>query len=274
MLDAYDYSTDPKKPKVIYLESDFCDINLIEKVKNGFFKQIYHLAAKPRVEWTVQNPILSTEENFNKSIVLARAAATGSAKFIFSSTAAVYGTVYILPTLPHTVTSPNSPYGLAKLCVENYLKLFESLYGLEWIALRYFNVYGPGQPGDSPYSTAVSAWCHKALAGEPLRSDGDGEQTRDMVFVEDVARANVMAGKKRLKKGKSFNVGSGHRVSNNHILGAFAKRGYDDVTQGPERPGDVRHTLADIRNIYEDIGWEPKVSFEKGLQITLDYWGL
>ena len=117
------------------------------------------------------------------------------------------------------------------------MELFEELYGLDWASLRYFNVYGPAQPGNSPYSTVVSAWCYRALENKPLRSDGDGTQTRDMVYVDDIVSANIVVAKTKLLPYRIYNVATGKSYSNNEIRNEFIKAGYTDVVNAPERPG-------------------------------------
>ena len=169
-----------------------------------------------------------------------------------------------------------SPYALQKLVVENFCQLFFKLYGLESVCLRYFNVFGPGQPGDSPYSTAVSAWLDKIATGQPLRSDGDGEQTRDIVYIDDVVEANIRAAESsRVMEGNTYNVGTGATYSNNEILGLLKNKfGNLEINHAPERPGDVKHTKADISKIYEDLGWKPGWDFVSGLNETIKWWEL
>jgi UDP-glucose 4-epimerase len=216
---------------------------------------------------------LSTNENFTKVLKLAKSCADGKSRLVFSSTAAVYGDTDSLPTVESTEKNPQSPYGLSKYCVEQYLALFGSLYSLDWAALRYFNVYGPAQPGDSPYSTVVSAWCTKALNNEPLRSDGDGNQTRDMVHVDDVVSANIIVANTTSLEERIFNVGSGKAVSNNQIREFFVERGYDQVVHAETRKGDVRHTLSDTSKL-EKLGWNCIYSFSEGIKNVLNYWKL
>lgn len=276
LADIYSYENDSAEPRLVVIEGDCVHKSIINRVVAGEFTTIFHLAAKPRVEWCVENPTLSTSENFNKSIALAYAAAQGKTKFVFSSTSAVYGDGVGLPTCETEPTNPNSPYGLAKLCVEQYLDLYEKLYNLDWVALRYFNAYGPGQLGDSPYSTAIAAWCHKAKKDEPLRSDGDGEQSRDMVFVEDIAQANIIMSVFHTADtgNRIYNIGTGMSYTNNQILSLFADKGFDSVTRAPERPGDVKHTRANINRLREDFLWSPPTSLEDGLALTFNWWGL
>ncbi|OUU74897.1 MAG: hypothetical protein CBC29_07155 [Methylococcaceae bacterium TMED69] len=269
----YDVQTDPKSPKIVFIEADFNHDAILERISSGFFRKVFHLAAKPRVEWSVQNPMEATDENFNKSLKLAIACATGNCRLIFSSTSAVYGNTGELPSTENSKTAPTSPYGLSKLCCEQYFELFENLYGLDWVALRYFNAYGPGQDGSSPYSTAVSSWCSKAIKGESLRKDGDGSQSRDLVHVSDIVSANICVSEAELNEEKVFNVGLGKSYTNNYILEKFSSRGYTQITEASEREGDVKHTLANIDKL-RALGWEPNVGFEEGLESVFDYWGL
>ena len=273
MLGMYDRKKDPRSPGVVFVNSDFANQYVVEFI-NGFnIDTVYHLAAKPRVEWSVENPVESTTENFSKVLVLAKACADANARLVFSSTAAVYGNCDIVPTAETSPKKPESPYGLSKLCAENYLSLFENLYGLDWAALRYFNVYGPAQPGNSAYSTVVSAWCHKACVNEPLRSDGDGTQTRDMIYVDDVVSANVFIGSAPFLKERIYNVGSESSISNNKIRSFFTKRGYTEVEHAPKRKGDVKHTCADTTRL-KNLGWKCKISFSEGISKVFDFWEL
>ena len=145
------------------------------------------------------------------------------------------------------------------------------------MCLRYFNVFGPGQYGDSPYSTAVSAWCHAIKNGLECRSDGDGEQTRDMCYVDNAVSANILAAISDKKfEGECYNISCGRRTSNKDILEAMKERFGERVKfkHAPERPGDVKHTLADWSKAKRDFGYEPLVHFWEGLERTYDWWGL
>ena len=273
MLEFYNTDTDTANPGAVYLNCDYSSLAIIKLIHTGQIKTVFHLAAKPRIEWSVENPVVSTAENFMKVLPLLKACGETNTRFVFSSTAAVYGDIKTLPTLEEDATKPKSPYGLSKLCVEQYMDLFNELYNLDYVALRYFNVYGPAQPGDSPYSTVVSAWCCKALEGKPLRSDGDGEQTRDMIYVDDVVQANIIVSEKIDLAHRVFNVGSGSSVSNNYIRQQFTEKGYDKVVHAKTRTGDVRHTQASIEKL-ESLGWKAETTFDNGLQKVFDYWNI
>jgi len=257
----------------VVIEGDFSHPKVLGLLVNYDFQAVFHFAAQPRVEVSVKEPVAVTNENLNKTLELARACAQVKVRLVFSSTSAIYGNTTELPTSESTQHNPANPYGLSKYCAEQYMSMFEDLYGLDWVALRYFNVYGPGQVGDSPYCTAIAAWCHKAKHGSDLRSDGDGEQTRDMVYVVDIADANILCSTAILKH-RIYNVGTGASVSNNWLLQKFAERGYTTVIHAPARVGDVRHTLADTSLLNDDLGWRPDIDISTGLELTWKWWGL
>ena len=152
--------------------------------------------------------------------------------------------------------------------------MFAKLYDLNVVCLRYFNVYGPRQSGESPYSTAISAWCNKIYSKERLRSDGDGTQTRDLIFVEDVADANIFAANcKRKFVGECFNIASGVSYSNNQILNMFRARFEEvKVVVAPWRPGDVMHTSACTSAAEFVLGFKAKTSLQEGLRQTWHWW--
>ncbi len=261
---------------LLVMTCDFASPVVLEKVAAGEYDVIFHLAANPRVEFSVEHPALTTHHNVQKTVELMTAAREKVGRFVFASSSACYGNVESLPTVEGSGDNPTSPYGLQKLVIEQFGKLYNELYNLDFAALRFFNAYGPGQDGTSPYSTAISAWCTRLHKGEPLRSDGDGRQTRDMVYVEDIARAMLAVSLHPEKIGfEVFNVGNGESFSNNEILDALAESFPDmDVNHAPERPGDVKHTLASIDKIKLCIGWSPKVNFWDGLDKTLEWWDL
>ena len=259
---------------VLVIEGDFTHKEILNRSKSGLYGTIFHLAAMPRVEFSVQYPFESNDLNVSRTLALLDSIRGGSTKFVFSSSSAVYGEIEQLPTTEFAPSNPQSPYGLQKRMIEDYLTLFGRLYDQQSVCLRYFNVYGPGQDGKSPYSTAVAAWCSALKEGRPLRSDGDGYQTRDLVFVKDVARMNRIAAESQHKfKGHAFNVGSGNSLSNNEVLDLLRIKFPNlEVNSAPARPGDVRETLADVSIAKHVLGWEPEVQFEDGLKMTLDWW--
>lgn len=268
---------DSRKPEVIVHTTDFCDVSIAAKILNQNYDVIFHLAANPRVGYCVENPVATTETNFSQTVELMGYAVNNAKRFIMASTSAIYGDpMGQLPTPETANPNPASPYGLQKLCCEQFGKMFSALYDLDTVFLRLFNAYGPRQFGDSPYSTAVSAWCDKIKNELPLRSDGDGEQTRDMVYVDDIVDAFMLAAERDQDfKGKILNVGTGSRLSNNSILSTLKEKFENiEITHAPVRVGDVRDTQADISTVAEELNWKPAHDFQAGLEKTLEWWDL
>ena len=273
LLHVYE-NQEHSQPEVLLMQGDFAHENVLSRIGRGMYDVIFHMAANPRVEYSVQCPVETTEINVLKTVALFYYAARHADRVIFSSSSSVYGNAESLPIREAAGGSPQSPYALQKKVAEEYASLFSKLYGLDVVCLRYFNVYGPRQRGDSPYSTAISAWCDKIKTSQPLRSDGDGSQTRDLVFVDDVVEANVLAAESsRIFSGESINIATGERHSNNKILERFQKKFGDlDVVNAPVRPGDVMHTEADITRAAELLEFVPRASLDEGLDRTWAWW--
>ncbi len=269
-------SAGPSSGGLLVITDDFASPSVMQRVAEKRYDVIFHLAANPRVEYSVKFPALTTNENVQKTVELMSAAINNIERFVFASSSACYGNVEQLPTTEDCPSNPTSPYGLQKLVVEAYGRLYSELYGTDFAALRFFNVYGPGQDGSSPYSTAISAWCTKLKNNEPLRSDGDGSQSRDLVYVEDVASALISTANHSQRIGFGvFNVCTGQAYENRQVLSKLGEYFPDAlVTQAPERPGDVKHTLGSFQELQSVTGWSPEVSFWDGLNRTLDWWGL
>lgn len=257
---------------------DFADPRLLKEVAiPGRFDYVFHQAAVPRVSYSVEYPGETADINTARTVKLMEACMKGGVKrFIAASSSSVYGGADIMPTPESEPKRPVSPYALQKHHVEEYCKLFHDLYGFDSVCLRYFNVFGPNQYGDSPYSTAVSAWCHAVKNGTALRSDGDGEQTRDLCYVDNVVQANINATKYvGTFHGEPFNVACGDRTSNNEILTWFKKRFPNiEVVHAPTRAGDVMHTCASLTKSKTYLGYEPTIKFWAGLERTVEWWGI
>jgi nucleoside-diphosphate-sugar epimerase len=280
MLPQYEekYESARDDSLVLVIQDDIESKDVLRRIEAGKYDRVFHLAANPRISYTVEHPANTFDINVTRTVKMLESVnrAPHKVRFIFSSTSSVYGDAKDLPTPESQEKAPLSPYGLQKLTVEEFLRLSHRLYGTDSVCLRYANVYGPRQFGNSPYSTAISAWCQKMNDGEPLRSDGDGEQTRDMVFVGDVVRANILAATREEGfDGIAMNVGTETRVSNNHILGLFRQKfGEVKVNHAPTRPGDVRNTQLSISTANSQLGYVPQVALEEGLARTWSWWGL
>ena len=261
---------------ILVMEGDFSHRLVLERAATGRYGVVFHLAAQSGVQFSVENPYAANETNVSKTLLLLEAIRGTGTKFVFSSSSAIYGEVEKLPTSEFSSSNPQSPCGLQKRMIEDYLTLFGRLYDQHSICLRCFNVYGPGQDGSSPYSMAVSAWCSAIKEGRPLRSDGDGYQTRDLVFVKDVARINRLAAESQHPfRGHALNIGSGSSHANIEILDILRARFSGiEIVNAPARQGDIRDTLADVSLAKEVLGWSPEVQFEEGLGMTLAWWGL
>lgn len=273
LLNAYE---EKEKDKTLVITGDFASSQILSRVAEKNYDFVFHLAAIPRVELSVKNPVLTTEHNVTKTILLMTACIENIKRFIFSSSSAIYGDVSDnFPSKESGSSCPSSPYALQKKVVEEYCSLYSKLYSLDSVCLRYFNVYGPGQYGDSPYSTAVSAWMDKLKNNLPLRSDGDGEQTRDMVYVGDVVQANIKAALHTDPLlGEVFNVGTGKSYSNNYILEILKQKFDFEINNAPERLGDVKHTKADLNKVRNVLKFNCDTNFEDGLEKTIEWWGL
>ena len=222
------------------------------------FNYVFHFAAQPRVEFSVQHPSYTMKQNvLVTSTLLEWAKGHGVSRVIFSSSSAVGG---------DGDGVPKSPYGLHKLVSEMECRLFSQLYGLDTVCLRYFNAYSEDQAFGGSYSTAICAWMEMIRQGKSLRIDGDGEQTRDLVHVDDIVLANIYAMQcPKWLGGKAYNVGSGTSVSMNYIRDFIDSRHDVEWNNTPERKGDIKHTLANISETQKDFGFEPTVSIEEGL---------
>ena len=252
----------PEEARLV--EGDLNDDAVLERAASDV-DLIYHQAAIVSVERTVESPRATNETNLDGSLAVLERARIEDARVILASSAAIYGEPTELPVVETAPAAPTSPYGVQKLAADEYAARYEALYGLPTVSLRYFNVYGPRQRG--PYSGVISAFISKANAGEPLRVDGDGKQTRDFVHVDDVVRANLLAAETSAV-GEAFNVASGERVSIRELADTIRELTGASVpiVHAEPRPGDVRHSVADLTKSIEVLGYEPRVGLVDGLR--------
>lgn len=267
------------RKKIIYQHGDpqihECSVKsfvITNKYKN--FDAVFHLAAQPSVLYSVEQPYKSFANNVQDTtlLLLTESADHKNIKrIIFASSAAVYGNTNCFPTTESSTIQPESPYGLQKYIGEKLLELQTRKHKLDGVSLRYFNVYGPYQYLTGAYATAVSAWLHAIKNKQPLRKDGTGEQVRDMVFVDDVVNANILAAQHKCRlDGVALNIASGTQVSNNHILDLLSQKFSFSIQNAPFRAGDVMKTAPSIELAEKIIGYKPKYDFTTGLQKTID----
>jgi len=266
---------DRPQDEVVFVEDSFSSLGMLQHIHEKNYDVIFHQAAIPRVSYSVEEPSMTTDTNIADTVRLFETARDNVSKIIFASSSSVYGGADILPTTEDQPKNPKSPYAWQKSAIEDFAKLCDELYDLDIVCLRYFNVFGPGQYGDSPYSTAVSAWCHAIKNNQQLRSDGDGTQSRDMCYVDNVVSANILAANANIKfMGKCYNIACGDRTTNKEILKYFQTKFNVKVKSAPWRSGDVMHTQANISKAERDFGYKPLVRFWDGLEKTIKWWGI
>ncbi|WP_049889567.1 NAD-dependent epimerase/dehydratase family protein [Natronolimnohabitans innermongolicus] len=253
---------------VTVVEGDLGDPIAVQKAARGV-DLIFHHAAVVSVARSVDAPRRSNETNLEASLLLLEQARQEDARIVVASSAAVYGHPDELPITEGASTEPTSPYGIQKLALDQYTRRYAELYDLETVALRYFNAYGPRQQG--PYSGVISTFLEQARAGDPITIEGDGEQTRDFVHVSDIVRANLRAATTDAV-GEAFNIGTGSRTSVRELAETIrdATDSSSPIVHCDPRPGDIRHSGADVSKAKRTLGFESRVSLESGIQSLVD----
>jgi UDP-glucose 4-epimerase len=231
---------------------------------------VFHQAGLVSVTESTERPVASQSANVGGTVQVLDSARRTDTSVVVASSAAVYGSPESVPVTEDAEHAPTSPYGIDKLAVDHYTRLFADLYDLPAVALRYFNVYGPGQP-DSGYSGVVSTVLSQARAEETLTVHGDGTQTRDFVHVDDVVRANLLAAESDAA-GRAFNVGTGTETSINELARAVVDvlDTDSDIAHVDGRPGDIDRSVADITAARSALGYEPTIPLADGLRTVVD----
>jgi nucleoside-diphosphate-sugar epimerase len=251
------------------------DLQSYERVHNAVrgCEVAFHLGALPSVPRSIQDPLTSNATNVVGTLnVLLAARDEGVRRVVYSSSSSLYGASTELPKREEMPTLPIAPYAVSKLASEGYCRAFHHVYGLETVSLRYFNVFGPGQDPQSQYAAVIPNFITAALEGGRPVVHGDGEQSRDFTFVDNAIDANLLAASAGGAAGQVFNVACGERTTLNQIvdrLSALTGQEIEPLHADP-RPGDVRHSLADISKARETLGYDPAVDFEEGFRRTFD----
>jgi UDP-glucose 4-epimerase len=254
-----------------FVEGDLAD----KRVSQDAVKEIdyvLHQAAVPSVQRSVQDPVGTNRANITATLNLLESSRNARVRrLVYAASSSAYGDTEVLPKKEDMPANPLSPYALQKLAGEQYCKLYHGLYGLETVSLRYFNVFGPDQDPDSDYSAVIPKFTTKLLAAESLTVYGDGEQSRDFTYIENVVEANLLALRAKEAPGKVCNIGCGERITLKQLIQILEKitDAKARVEYAAAKPGDVRHSLADIGRAKAILQYQPKISVEEGLQRTV-----
>ncbi len=262
----------PFLKEIELIDGDIRNPEVVKKAMKGV-DYVLHQAALPSVSRSIKDPITTNEVNVLGTLNILMAAKEAEAKkIVYASSSSVYGDTPQLPKREDAGVSPLSPYALSKLAGEEYSRLFTSLYGLEIVILRYFNVFGPRQDPTSQYAAAIPKFISSMLKGKRPTIYGDGEQSRDFTYVLNVVNANLLAITSKTKEG-IFNIACGERIAVNELvknLNGIMNTDIKPLHTNP-RPGDVRHSQAVISKAKEALGYKVEVDFEEGLRKTVDW---
>jgi len=262
--------------QIDFQEADLLDLEAVRKACVGV-DCVFHEAAIPSVPKSVKDPLGSNQANVDGTVnALVAARDAGVKRVVYAASSSAYGDTPTLPKHEGMIPNPISPYAVAKLASEYYMTSFYRCYGLETVSLRYFNIFGPRQDPSSPYSGVLAKFTTQMLCGEQPTIFGDGSQSRDFTYIDNAVEANLLAAHAPAAKvaGQVFNVATGTRFDLNETCKLLAKlTGYrGEPKYGPEREGDIQHSLADITRVEQALGYKPKVSFEEGLRRTVEWY--
>jgi nucleoside-diphosphate-sugar epimerase len=258
--------------RVEITRGDLADAETVARLAEGV-EVVFHQGAVPSVPRSVAEPVRTNRVNLTGTLnVLECARRAGVRRFVYAASSSAYGNTEVLPKVETMTPDPLSPYALQKYAGEVYCRLYHKLYGLETVALRYFNVFGPRQDPNSEYAAVIPRFATACLRGEPATIHGDGEQSRDFTFVADTVRANLLAADAPGAAGHVINVAGGRRISLNELYAELQKITGTSVpaSHGPPRAGDVRHSLADLGRARDLLGFAPAVSLAEGLRRTVE----
>ena len=260
--------------QVEIIKGDICDYSAVHKALRGV-ELVFHQAALCSVERSVKEPQVTNDVNIGGTVNLLLAAREeGVRRVVYASSSSVYGDTPELPKQETQTPTPASPYAVTKLTGELYCSIFYQLFGLETFSLRYFNVFGPRQVADSPYATVIPKFISALLRGEPPIVNGDGQQSRDFSYIDNVVEANLLAMKAYSGFGEVFNIACGQRTTVVQLAGYLMELVGETIQPiyDKPRPGDVRHSLADITKAETLLGYRPTKDLLAGLEHTLEWY--
>jgi nucleoside-diphosphate-sugar epimerase len=260
--------------KIDFIQADIGDLETAHSAMKDI-DVVLHQAALPSVPKSVDNPAATHKHCVDATFTVLLAARDAKVKrLVYASSSSAYGDTVISPKVETIRPEPLSPYAVAKLVGEYYCSVFYKVFGLETISLRYFNVFGPNQDPTSQYAAAIPAFVTSILNNQPPTIYGDGEQSRDFTYVDNVVDANLLAARVKNTKGEVVNIACGKAVTVNQIIAMINKNLGKDIQPiyAPPRPGDVKHSLADINAAKKLLNYQPKISFEQGLRLAIDWY--
>jgi UDP-glucose 4-epimerase len=258
---------------LVLVKGSITDLELLKRTFDGV-DYVFHMAAIPSVEESIKNPALTTEVNLKGTMnVLIASMVKDVRKIVYASSAAVYGNTPIVPVSEDVHPLPESPYGAQKLGGEHYCRVFNEIFGISATSLRYFNVYGPNQDPGSDYSPVIPKFISNIQNNIPPTIFGDGEQTRDFIFVDDVVSANILAAQNKASDGISINIACGKETSINDLASKLIELFGKEIesVHTDAREGEIRHSMADISRAKEVLSFEPKFTFGDGLRKTMEF---
>jgi len=274
LLSGHESNLEEVRQSIEFHHADICHYEEIAPLIRGA-AVVFHEAAIPSVPRSIEEPVPSHEVNINGTFNVLRAVHEGKAgRLVYAASSSAYGDTLELPKVETMAARPKSPYALQKLVGEYYCNIFSGVYGVETVALRYFNVYGPRQDPSSPYSGVLSLFLKAVLERTAPTILGDGEQSRDFTYVDDVAELNLKAARAPAAAGRMYNGGNGERISLNQAWALVQKLEGVEIPAiyGPPRVGDVRDSQADTVAAVRDLGHAPRYSFEEGMRLTLEWY--
>jgi UDP-glucose 4-epimerase len=259
-----------------FIAGDLADPAVCAEACKGI-EIVFHEAALASVPRSVEDPVSTNVACVDATLnLLVAARAAGGRRVVYAGSSAAYGDSPTLPKHEGMLPSPISPYAVAKLAGEHYLRSFTRVYGLETVVLRYFNVFGPFQDPTSHYSGVLAIFCQRMLKGEPVTIYGDGEQSRDFTYIDNVVKGNLLAAAAPAEKvsGQMMNLATGSRITLNQTFGILRElTGYSkEPVYAASRAGDIHDSLADIGLAKNLLGYEPKVDFREGLRRTVEWY--
>ncbi|MFT5368847.1 MAG: nucleoside-diphosphate-sugar epimerase [Candidatus Latescibacterota bacterium] len=264
----------PYQDRIELIEGDIRSYHIVHEAARDI-EVIFHQGALPSVPRSINDPITSNQVNVEGTLNILNAARdTGVRRVMYASSSSIYGENPALPKREDMMPQPISPYAVSKLAGEKYCQVFAHTYNLETVCMRYFNVFGRGQDPKSQYAAVVPRFITAFLDGSVITVHGDGEQSRDFTFIDNVIQANILAATAPKASGEVFNIACNARMSLNQMLSHIRNYTENDteVAYGPSRSGDVKHSQADIQKARDILGYNPQVSAEMGLRLSVEWY--